>query len=48
MLSESDSHPNEPPNEPLKEVLKIYGSDVENRTKILSYYLPEKTSEKLE
>ena len=44
MLSES----NNLPTEPLKEVLNIYGSDEENRTKILSYYLPNETSEKLE
>lgn len=43
MLSELDNLP----TEPLKEVLKIYGSDEENRTKILSYYLPNETSEKL-
>ena len=44
MLSEL----NDLPNEPLKDVLKIYGSDEENRTKILSYYLPNETAEKLE
>ena len=53
MLSESADPRTTPestslPTEPLKEVLKIYGSDAENRTKILSYYLPEETSEKLE
>ena len=47
MLYESPES-NSLPTEPLKEVLKIYGSDAENKTKILSYYLPEETSEKLE
>ena len=43
MFSESNSLP----TEPLKKILKIYGSDEENRTKILSYYLPLEISEKL-